>query len=430
MGRQAAVRGISWHESATIRARDLPMRVMFAVFVAGAGAVAAHGALWPFVWFAIAVTTQVAGLTISEPMRRDPGFPVSARRELVFYVSVGLSAATFAASGALFWFQGGWGGRLFAVILMAAGAVNVALQPAPSSRLMWIGCTPFMIVLQVLPLVSFCLAPPTERGVMAMTAFAATLFIAHLIAAGRRSIVNVRQLDLALIEARRERRRAEVASAAKGDFLGLMSHELRTPLNGVLGMAQAMQLGELTPEQRERLEVIRDSGEVLRELLNDVLDVSKIAEAPVGPDADFGAEAAGDRLRVLAAEDNSTNQLVLKTLLGQAGITVHVVGDGQAAVEAWRGAPWDLLLMDIRMPGMDGVAATRAIRAAEAAEGRRRTPIIAVSAESTPRQASEYLAAGMDGLVPKPIQFAQLAAVIASVIGAEQSRPGRGAAAA
>jgi CheY-like chemotaxis protein len=79
---------------------------------------------------------------------------------------------------------------------------------------------------------------------------------------------------------------------------------------------------------------------------------------------------------------------------------------------------------------MDGVAATRAIRAAEAAEGRRRTPIIAVSAESTPRQASEYLAAGMDGLVPKPIQFAQLAAVIASVIGAEQSRPDRGAAAA
>lgn len=430
MWKLAAIRGISWHEIATIRARDLPMRVMFAVFVALAGAVAAHGALWPFVWFAVSVGAQVAGLTVTEPMRRDPAFPVSRRREFVFYVSVALSAATFAASGPLFWFQGGWGGRLFAITVLAAGAVNVALQPAPSSRLMWIGCTPFMVVLQALPLISFCLAPPAERGVMAMTAFAAALFIVHLAAAGRRSVANVRQLDLALIEARRERRRAEMASAAKGDFLGLMSHELKTPLNGVLGMAQAMQLGELTPEQRERLEVIRDSGEVLRELLNDVLDVSKIADVAGAPVADFGLEAAGDRLRVLAAEDNPTNQLVLKTLLGQAGITVHVVGDGEAAVEAWRSAPWDLLLMDIRMPGMDGVAATRAIRAAEAAEGRRRTPIIAVSADAAAHQASGYLAAGMDGLVPKPIQFAQLAAVIASVIGAEQSRPDRGAAAA
>jgi CheY-like chemotaxis protein len=294
-----------------------------------------------------------------------------------------------------------------------------------------IGCAPFMTLLLALPLTSLFIAPASERGGMGMAALAAALFVVHLVSAVRRSVASSRRLEAALKRARRERRRAEAARTEKKDFMGLMSHELRTPLNGVLGMAQAMQIEPLTPEQRDRLEVIRNSGEILRTLLNDVL------EAP-----DFEAGAADEsaqpppvepgwaeqRLRVLAAEDNPTNQLVLRTLLSQAGIEVHVVGDGEAAVEAWRTAHWDLVLMDIRMPIMDGLAATRAIRAAEAATGRRRTPIIAVSAEATTRAASDSLVAGMDCFVPKPIHFGQLATAMAGAIAAAAAQDDRGTA--
>jgi CheY-like chemotaxis protein len=124
------------------------------------------------------------------------------------------------------------------------------------------------------------------------------------------------------------------------------------------------------------------------------------------------ASPAQERLRVLAAEDNPINQLVLKTLLEQVGITVQFAGDGEEAVAAWRDGRWDLVLMDIQMPVMDGLAATRAIRAFEAAEGRPRTPIVAVTANGVAEQAADYMQAGMDGLVPKPIQLKQLLAVI------------------
>ncbi|HEX2559646.1 ATP-binding protein, partial [Phenylobacterium sp.] len=83
------------------------------------------------------------------------------------------------------------------------------------------------------------------------------------------------------------------------------------------------------------------------------------AAAPAG-EPEFGA------VRVLAAEDNPVNQLVLRTLLGQFGIAPHIVSDGLEAVAAWRAEPWDLILMDAQMPRMDGVEATRAIREAEA----------------------------------------------------------------
>jgi len=119
-------------------------------------------------------------------------------------------------------------------------------------------------------------------------------------------------------------------------------------------------------------------------------------------------------LRVLVAEDNETNQRVVRTVLNALGVDPMIVADGRETVEAWSSADWDLILMDIQMPILDGVAATLEIRRRELAEGRARTRIVALTANATPAQGDFYLAAGMDGLVPKPIMIDQLYDALAS----------------
>jgi signal transduction histidine kinase/CheY-like chemotaxis protein len=131
------------------------------------------------------------------------------------------------------------------------------------------------------------------------------------------------------------------------------------------------------------------------------------------------SQAADDGdLRLLAAEDNPTNQQVLAAVLGSLGIEVHIVPDGKEAVEAWRTGAYDLILMDIQMPVMDGITAASTIRDAERATGRRRTPIVALTANALTHQVEEYLAVGMDAHVAKPIEIAKLYDAISSVLNA------------
>ncbi len=383
---------------------------------------------------------------------------------------------------------------------------------------------------------------------------------------------NDRDLRATLGELVVARDQANAASVLKSQFLANMSHEIRTPLNGVLAMADVMSRDELGIRQRERLGVIRESGELLLSVINDVLDLSKIeagrlelavcdfsldemAEGAVsafqvmatdkglrfgvavdpgaagwwtgdpdrirqvlnnllsnaikftvegavavrfalGPNgglrltvsdtgigiaqdklptlfekfiqADnsttrrFGgtglglaicreltqlmggqvtarsiegegstfvvdlplprgaapravepAEAAAEpqgqrRLRILAAEDNATNQKVLQAVLEPLDVNLRIVADGREAVDAWRTGGFDLILMDIQMPVMDGVEAARAIRAAEVSERLPRTPILALTANALVHQVEAYLAAGMDGHVSKPIELKRL----------------------
>jgi CheY-like chemotaxis protein len=88
------------------------------------------------------------------------------------------------------------------------------------------------------------------------------------------------------------------------------------------------------------------------------------------------------------------------------GLEPTVVENGAEAVEAWKSGRWDVILMDIQMPVMDGVTATREIRACEAPATRPRTPIIAVTANAMSHQVADYAAAGMDAVVPKPLDAA------------------------
>jgi signal transduction histidine kinase/ActR/RegA family two-component response regulator len=379
------------------------------------------------------------------------------------------------------------------------------------------------------------------------------------------------------------RDKAVAASQLKSAFLANMSHEIRTPLNGVLGMTQVMERHRLDPDQRDRLDLIRTSGEALLAILNDILDLSKIESgrleledspfdiaetvAPaceafatlarqkdvmftltIDPDAagtwqgdalrlrqivwnlvsnavkftangevtvkvssvagamriavrdtgigvsaerlpslfgkfiqadssttrrfggsglglsiandlarlmggeitaqsiegqgsvftldaplrrgrpsDRAAPRGGDRqapagrLRILAAEDNATNRLILAALLEPMDIDLVIAHDGVEALAAFKGGAFDVILMDAQMPNMDGPEATREIRKWEAVRHAARTPILALSANVMTHQIEEYMTAGMDGFIAKPIQVENLFAALDRVLADHQA---------
>lgn len=124
-----------------------------------------------------------------------------------------------------------------------------------------------------------------------------------------------------------------------------------------------------------------------------------------------------ETLHVLIVDDNPTNRFVAGKVLDLFGCTSESVENGLAAVERVQSAAFDLVLMDIKMPVMDGVEATRAIRAlAGPAAG---VPILALTANADPRDEADYLAAGMDGVAQKPIQPDVLLDAIRRVLGGE-----------
>ena len=146
------------------------------------------------------------------------------------------------------------------------------------------------------------------------------------------------------------------------------------------------------------------------------IGASVVLPPPPSIDAHPVEMTEGPPLRVLAAEDNTVNQLVLKTLLHQIGIDPVVVENGLQVVEAWAREPWDVILMDVQMPEMDGPTAAAIIRAREVADDRARTPIIALTANAMAHQVAEYLGSGMDSFVPKPIEVGRLFEALQQVL--------------
>jgi CheY-like chemotaxis protein len=119
--------------------------------------------------------------------------------------------------------------------------------------------------------------------------------------------------------------------------------------------------------------------------------------------------------RVLVAEDNMVNQTLARRLLEKRGYTVSVVGDGQAALAALENESFDIVLMDVQMPVMDGFEATASIRRREQLSGTH-IPIVAMTAHAFKGDQEKCLAIGMDAYLSKPIRQQELYATIESVL--------------
>ena len=241
-------------------------------------------------------------------------------------------------------------------------------------------------------------------------------------------LLNERDVtDRVEAEAARAAAEQKVAMAeARQAFLSHMSHELRTPLNAVMGFADVLATAGLKPEHTDHVGRIRTAGQTLHVVLEQMIDLSHrddwgtpldieapttpepaaIPGASSAPEASVEDEDEGRAMVVLYVDDNESNRVLVSTLLAAQGVICETADDGAQGVEAARRGGWDVILMDIQMPVMDGVEATRRIRGLDSEVAA--TPIIALTANTLPQQVDQYFAVGMDDCIAKPLNAAEM----------------------
>ncbi len=211
----------------------------------------------------------------------------------------------------------------------------------------------------------------------------------------------------------------------------LVDHALGVAAGAQLAQAAGTEfehrIALITPTARRELPALKAAG-FTGYLIKPVRAVSLAARLRAASDAfEHADDAEGSEatampargLSVLVAEDNEINALLARALLAKLGHSPSLAGDGNAAVELYRaaqaaGTPYDLVLMDVHMPDCDGIEAARRIRVAETEAGGRRTPIIALTANAFPEEREAALAAGMDGVLVKPLDRERLVEALAT----------------
>ena len=211
----------------------------------------------------------------------------------------------------------------------------------------------------------------------------------------------------------------------------LVDHVLGTEASRELARAAAsvpQRIVLVTPAMRTELAALKDAG-FTGYLIKPVRAASLAARLSTNDGFESGGMSegaeppstahAGGGLSILVAEDNDINALLTRALLIKLGHHPTVAANGAAAVDCWVAAraghaPFDRILMDLHMPGMDGLEAARRIRANEAEIGAPRTPILALTANASAEDREACLAAGMDGFLVKPLDRERLAAALAN----------------
>jgi CheY-like chemotaxis protein/HPt (histidine-containing phosphotransfer) domain-containing protein len=208
---------------------------------------------------------------------------------------------------------------------------------------------------------------------------------------------------------------AESASRAKSDFLARMSHEIRTPLNAILGLSEVELQNKLPGRTRRSLEKIYGSGSLLLELVDDILDISKIESGnfeifPRGGEFTSLARSWMPYGKALVVGDLETNLEVMKGLLMPYGLRVDTALSGREAVELVRSEQvrYDVIFMDHMMPEMDGIEATRIIRKEIGSPYARQVPIVALTANAVAGSREMFLESGFNDFISKPVDIKRL----------------------
>ena len=200
----------------------------------------------------------------------------------------------------------------------------------------------------------------------------------------------------------------------------------------VLGATRLILVTSLGDDGGDRLEEVGFVGAVMkpvrRQLLLDLMLASLHGSGSIAPDNRVTPtiEKRQPSGRILVVEDNITNQLVAVGMLEKLGYRADVAGNGLEALIALRSIPYGLVLMDCQMPEMDGFEATSRIRAGEAGQAHRSTPILAMTARAMQGDREKCLEAGMDDYLSKPIDMAALAAATAQWLSDEGIAETRG----
>jgi signal transduction histidine kinase/ActR/RegA family two-component response regulator len=152
------------------------------------------------------------------------------------------------------------------------------------------------------------------------------------------------------------------------------------------------------------------------------IPMPKVSDAAGEAEPAAGVDIATTPLRILLADDHPANRKVVEIMLAATEMELVAVENGQQAVDAFRDGGFDLVLMDMQMPVMDGLTATRAIRTLEAAGGLKRTPVVMLTANAMAEHVASGRAAGADGHLTKPVTLVSLFDAIAAALGGEPER--------
>ena len=191
-----------------------------------------------------------------------------------------------------------------------------------------------------------------------------------------------------------------------------ISHQMRTSLSGLLGFTHFLKESNLDEEQHELLDVIETSSNELLILVNGIIDMTPKpldetveAKKEVLKDSTLKSAAKNKIPRLLVVDDNDINKRLLAKVLENENLDVSYASNGQEAVDLRKAENFDIIFMDIQMPVMDGVEASKEIRSYENNESLMPVSIVALTANTGKNDRESYLAAGMNDYMAKPIMI-------------------------